>query len=132
MAKLTIDVNSKYPAPETFTKIKSMFGEGSEITDGGIGGLAAPLFRRIEHRQLFLGNLHIDPRIAKLRGDRLRDVEPLGSRHIHRRRKAIREPCTRQELLGLLDIVGVGREAGIMANAVRNEQIGQVCPISAQ
>lgn len=31
MAKVSIDVNSKYPAAETFTKIKSMFGENSEI-----------------------------------------------------------------------------------------------------
>jgi hypothetical protein len=31
MAKVMIDVNSKYPAPETFTKLKSMFGENSEI-----------------------------------------------------------------------------------------------------
>ena len=31
MAKVNIDINSKYPAPETFTKIKSLFGENSEI-----------------------------------------------------------------------------------------------------
>lgn len=31
MSKVSIDLNSKYPAPETFTKIKSLFGENSEI-----------------------------------------------------------------------------------------------------
>ena len=31
MFKVTIDIDSKYSAPETFTKIKSLFGENSEI-----------------------------------------------------------------------------------------------------
>lgn len=31
MPKVNVDVNSKYPAEETFTKIKSIFGENSEI-----------------------------------------------------------------------------------------------------
>jgi hypothetical protein len=31
MAKINIDVNSKYSAPETFTKLKSLFGPGSDI-----------------------------------------------------------------------------------------------------